>query len=518
MLTVFGDRARGGRPRVSAGDHHLNVRAATIAELRSRTTAMIGQPPIDGCTVRVDFWRPPQRGWLGHHALPGVAGISVTPKGDGCVLEINLTKPMDPAVVLSACLRVLAPAPTGASGPQLTWAPGADSHGYLAENVFDISTAERDEYLQNFDVLLRGGGVGEVEAGTSVDVRSSVWNGHEVFVDPLVHRPIGRKQLGHVESVNPVVSSVRDLNLPAVLGDADVARVISVAAISDPQELTAQQRAQLNACGVITDQQLPAADDLLAWNAGSASAVRQAMLFHTPLTALDAWPSVSIIMSTHRADHLAHALAMVRRQTYPYLQLIIVQHGSVELPVRELLADWDGEWAVIGLPDELTLGHCLIEASARADGDLITKMDDDDYYGPDHIWDLVLARMYSGAQVVGKSLDYVYLEGSDTTVYRPVYGAEQYAKFVAGGTMLISRGDLATVGGWRPVPRSVDRALLDRVMQHGGLVYRTHGLGYTYVRHAISANTSRVTDEHFLGRTRQTFPGLLQRSELGTDE
>ena len=43
------------------------------------------------------------------------------------------------------------------------------------------------------------------------------------------------------------------------------------------------------------------------------------------------------------------------------------------------------------------------------------------------------------------------------------------AKFVAGGTILISRGDLAAVGGWRPVPRSVDRALLDGRIDAAGV-------------------------------------------------
>jgi hypothetical protein len=29
-------------------------------------------------------------------------------------------------------------------------------------------------------------------------------------------------------------------------------------------------------------------------------------------------------------------------------------------------------------------------------------MDDDDFYGPEHVWDLVVARLYSGAEIVGK--------------------------------------------------------------------------------------------------------------------
>ena len=156
-------------------------------------------------------------------------------------------------------------------------------------------------------------------------------------------------------------------------------------------------------------------------------------------------------------------------------------------------------------------------SSQRADGELITKMDDDDYYGANHIWDLVLARMYSGAQVVGKALDWIYLEGEDTTVFRPTYAAEKYSFFIAGGTILISRADLDGVGGWRPVTKSIDRALLETVKQAGGLIYRTHGLGYIYVRH-LASHTAIVDDEHFLTKTQQTWAGLLKHEVFGTAE
>ena len=134
-----------------------------------------------------------------------------------------------------------------------------------------------------------------------------------------------------------------------------------------------------------------------------------------------------------------------------------------------LLAFETPQPSVCGSETQRTSARCLYAtlrsaASARAEGELLAKMDDDDFYSATHIWDLVLARMYSGAQIVGKALDWIYLTHADTTVFRPTYPAEQFAKFVAGGTMLISAGDLAQVGGWRPVPKSVDRALLDRVL------------------------------------------------------
>ena len=309
----------------------------------------------------------------------------------------------------------------------------------------------------------------------------------------------------------------------------DVKPLRSISAVTGGSSLPTWLRAQLSALGVLVVDdagQLPARDDHLAWQRRSVDARRTALREYSPWPAVQSWPTVSILLSTHRPERLEHALAMIRRQDYPHLQAVIALHGDEadaagQAPrVRAALDGWDGQWALIGVPSNLTLGQALTAASARADGELLTKMDDDDYYATSHIWDLVLARMYSGAQVVGKALDWVYLAAADTTVFRPTYPAERFGKFVAGGTMLISSGDLAQVGGWRPVPRSVDRALLDRVLASGGLVYRTHGLGYVYVRNAAdgSANTSPVNEEHFLTKTVAQFPGLVKSAALGTED
>lgn len=53
-------------------------------------------------------------------------------------------------------------------------------------------------------------------------------------------------------------------------------------------------------------------------------------------------------------------------------------------------------------PAERTLGEVLGELSRRADGELLTKLDDDDHYGPDHVADLFLAWHSVGADLVAK--------------------------------------------------------------------------------------------------------------------
>ena len=81
--------------------------------------------------------------------------------------------------------------------------------------------------------------------------------------------------------------------------------------------------------------------------------------------------------------------------------------------------------------------------------------------------------------------------------------------------MLIGRGDLEEVGGWRPVPRSVDRGLIDRVRRAGGLVYRTHPLGYVYHRRR-TGHTWDPGLEYFLRGGGTQWSGLPRHREFGT--
>jgi hypothetical protein len=78
---------------------------------------------------------------------------------------------------------------------------------------------------------------------------------------------------------------------------------------------------------------------------------------------------------------------------------------------------------------------------------------------------------------------------------------------VAGGTMLIAKGDLESVGGWRPVPRSVDLGLIDRLRRDGAMIYRTHALGYIYHRRA-TGHTWDPGDQYFLDAAFARWPGL----------
>ena len=219
-------------------------------------------------------------------------------------------------------------------------------------------------------------------------------------------------------------------------------------------------------------------------------------------------PQVSVLLATRRPALLVHAVGNVARQTYPRLELVLALHGPGFAPgaVEAALARFPHPVRILRFDRNLALGAVLAAAAAAASGALLAKMDDDDAYGPEHLWDLALAHEYSGAALVGKFPATVYLAHADCTVRAREVPPETWSGSVTGGAMLIGRADLERAGGWRPLPRHVDRALVEDVLRSGGAVYRTHDAGYVLVRHGLD-HTWRRADRAFLAAAESVHRG-----------
>ena len=229
-------------------------------------------------------------------------------------------------------------------------------------------------------------------------------------------------------------------------------------------------------------------------------------------------PYVSIVMPTKRPSILPDALATFARQSYPRIELVLALHGNDDsLPaVERRIARLPLPARVVRVPGSTTYGAVLQAASAIADGTLLAKMDDDDLYGPDYVWDLVLAYRYSQAQIVGKGPQFVYLARSDQTVHCHHGRGEAYRGYPCGGALLIGRRDLQDVGGWRDVQLEEDMALEEDVLRAGGSLYRTHGADFLLVRHGRGHNW-KAADSRFLVSARKIVSGWApEMADLGS--
>jgi hypothetical protein len=228
----------------------------------------------------------------------------------------------------------------------------------------------------------------------------------------------------------------------------------------------------------------------LAWRSALAS---RAGVRHVGL------PAVSALLSTKRPEMLDFALRQVARQRGADVELVLAAHGFEpdRDAVRRALGDRPHQ--VLTFDASTFFGDVLTAAARAASSEVLLKVDDDDWYAPDAVHDLLMARRFSGADVVGMPSEFVYLHANadrEALTVRRKHPSELFARFVAGGTLLLDRGTLHALGDFRRVRKYVDAQLLAGVEAAGGRIYRTHGLGYV-LRRTGAGHTWQRDDEEF---------------------
>lgn len=195
-------------------------------------------------------------------------------------------------------------------------------------------------------------------------------------------------------------------------------------------------------------------------------------------------PSVSVNVATARPAMIDHWARLLAAQEYPNFEVVACLHGDAftaddEHRARDLLGQ---RLTVHRVPEAYTLGDVLNTAARRSSGSLLVKWDDDDLYDRSHIADLVRAREWSAATLVGKAAEFAYLKELDITVRRIKSSTEQFSPTICGATLSIGKSDLEELGGWRRSRRRVDSLLIEDVRSAGGSTYRTSGLGFVMLR------------------------------------
>lgn len=218
-------------------------------------------------------------------------------------------------------------------------------------------------------------------------------------------------------------------------------------------------------------------------------------------------PTISVVLATNRPAQLDHAIRQVKLQNYEPIELILVLHGEQfgDDAAQRVMQRYPTARCVRAGQD-VAFGSALNLGAEVATGELITKMDDDDWYGVDHLWDLVHAMEYSGATLVAKAAEWVYLSALDLTIRRFREGGESFSTTVAGGAMMLRRSDFVAVGGFRRARRHVDLGLINDVGRLGGDIYRTHGFGYLLNRNA-SGHTWDVGVDYFVDQSTTQIRG-----------
>ena len=213
--------------------------------------------------------------------------------------------------------------------------------------------------------------------------------------------------------------------------------------------------------------------------------------------------SVAVVIASRRPEDLASVLTNLYEQTLPSFDVLLGLHGfSPSASLKQKIAKLRNRKVNVIVKTfdlEMTLGTMLTELAKSRRAKYVTKMDDDDFYGPEHLHDLLDAIVFHGCEVVGCAMNYIYLEPIDLHLRRAnstgVSQFELFSDWVCGGTIMVNR-DAGEKAGWFGTgTTAVDTHLLQGIKRNGGKIWRTFGSGYTYRRrqgdHTYSTNFAK---------------------------
>ena len=235
------------------------------------------------------------------------------------------------------------------------------------------------------------------------------------------------------------------------------------------------------------------------------------------------YPSVSVVISTLRPTDLENILGQMVKQTLPRFELLLGLH-DIELNTKHkaLIKKLQARKVKVShfkFPKSSTLGGILTALCEKSTGEYISKIDDDDYYGPEHLRDLLDAAIETNAEVVGRAMNYVYLEPLSITVRRfsptGIQAVELWSDWVCGGTILVKRAAAKSAGWFGNGTTAVDRYLLSHVTENGGKIWRTFGAGYIY-RRTFTFHTYVTNYSKYLNNANEQRVGIWPDPIFGT--
>lgn len=219
-------------------------------------------------------------------------------------------------------------------------------------------------------------------------------------------------------------------------------------------------------------------------------------------------PTVSLLVSTIRPWQLEHVFQTIGSQRDVETELVLLTHGFRPDPaeIRNLKEQY-GILAMTLLTAEaqVPLGECLNKCVSAASGQVLTKLDDDDFYGPDYLSDQLYALNYSGADVVGKQAHYMYLADRNATLLRFPEWEHRYTRTVMGPTIM-GAADVFRTNPFAPVVSGEDTLFLRSVVAAGGVVYASDRFNYCQQR-TSQGHTWKVSDFELLASGELKFFG-----------
>lgn len=219
-------------------------------------------------------------------------------------------------------------------------------------------------------------------------------------------------------------------------------------------------------------------------------------------------PNVSALIPTIRPQQVESIFRTVGSQKGVAPQLVLLTHGF-EIAAGELehLQSKYGLVDVVQLSADrsVSLGECLNLCVEASDGEVLTKMDDDDHYGEQYLSDQLFAMDYSRADIVGKQAHYMHLLDSKASILRFGHKEHRFTDFIMGPTIMGHRR-VFTENPFQPLGLGEDTSFLRSAGAAGMQIYSADRFNFYQVRSG-DGHTWQVQDAELLASGDLKFYG-----------
>ena len=165
---------------------------------------------------------------------------------------------------------------------------------------------------------------------------------------------------------------------------------------------------------------------------------------------------------------------------------------------------------VIKNDSEDTLGKRLNQGIALSQGEYVAKFDDDDFYFPNYLQDMLIPFKFGDYGIVGKKEIFIYLEGQNKTFVRYKGQRHMETDFLTGATLVFSRKALTQLS-FGDLNRGEDSNILEQAKKLKIKTYVADPFNFVVYRSKeLSNHTWQVEDKFFTDKGGFIGEGLAE--------
>lgn len=228
-------------------------------------------------------------------------------------------------------------------------------------------------------------------------------------------------------------------------------------------------------------------------------------------------PLVSIVMATRRSKFIDRIVTNVTQQTHPNIELIFITQDWEKEKLKELRTKLENSSNkikgihIIENNTSDTLGTRLNQGISVSTGDYVAKFDDDDFYFPHYLQDMLIPFKFGDYGIVGKKEVFMYFEDYNATFVRYKGSRHTETDFLSGATLVFSRKALESLR-FGDLNRGEDSNILEQAKKSNIGMYAADPFNFIVYRGKdLDQHTWQVNSEFFMSKSE--FVGL----EFATD-